>query len=251
MSMSQEHSFNTSCPDLLSVLRILEPLVASAIRSPRLRPTRGYYVSGGSTNMHDVTDLKAAYAVFPGEPDYILREYGTKISAKPYYRVRLTLHKYGGRVEGDLDVKGPSTHETVGLFERLRTTFDKEIARQEESDWTAAPLELSDKDPGGIPADGPMLRIWKVLTTHPIWVGIIVAVVAGLVGLAFKWLGLDPENQKPPVSTTTTQTQTQSPNSSTTPLAPATSSGNVDINQPRTRGDDQPTHPTAPGQSPG
>lgn len=250
MSMNQEHSYGTTSHDLLRVLLVLEPLVAFGVKSLSLKPDRGYYVAGGKTSMHDVKDLQSTLALFPGDPEYLAREFETRYPRTPHYRVKLVAHRFGGRIEGHVEVHGPSTHATVGLLERLRTAIDKEVARQEASGWTAEPLQLDGSDSEGAPV-APARRVWKVITTHPIWVGIIVAVVGGLIGLAFKWLGLDPENQKSSVSTTTTQTQTQSPNSSTTPLAPATSSGNVDINQPRTRGDDQPTHPTAPGQSPG
>lgn len=255
--MRQEFRFSTECPDLRAVIRVLEPLILSAIESPRLKPSGGFYVSddmhqgGVETGMHDVDDLDDAFAIFPGTPGYVSREYGTRLSRKPYYSVTMRADIRGGRnARGHISVVGPNTHVTPGLTSRLQSVIENEISRQNAGDWKLGPLRE-----GRVESASLLKRAGRLVGTNPLVSAIVATIIGGLLlaGLV-GWLGLGAGGDKkaPSPTTSTTLEHTGNPGTSAVLESPPTSSSSsVDTNQPRTRGDDQPTHTVAPGPSQG
>lgn len=247
MSMSQDIELGTTCQEMRTVILALEPVVA-AVMVPPLKAQRGYNLFRLDVSMHDIDDLDNGLAIFPGVPDSVGRTYESDRTEKPHYQVHLSVVTYfADAVQVIINVRGPSTHETVGLVERLRNTVSKEIARQDGSEWNLEPLgfppipSAASKDAevqqlkvdlphvqinaprdsikfAALSAPAPawrrwLMQLWKTTTTHPLIVALIGTVVGGLILLAVvaKFHLGAPNNQPPTPTTSTTQSQTVQP----------------------------------------
>src|ERR1700682_2006605 len=82
VSLTDAQEWQTGSDDLLGVLRALEPVVIASAQSIPHIEHEGYFVSAGSTHLHDQRDLQDALARLSGPANTIVFRYGTPIAVR-------------------------------------------------------------------------------------------------------------------------------------------------------------------------
>lgn len=250
VNLTRELRFETQAParQLLPVLRALEPQLVHSIKSIPNLEHRGYYVSSQTGALHNVTPEELTDAVAHLEGVTTIKVQYSNYGDGEQHTFQLWLDNYlSDVVDVRCDISATNSPSALGLIETIKNRFKIEIARQNDANWMAEPLDLPDLSAmsTGAPAALPLASsrkssaaqqrsptvsdtgdalqpkvptFWHTLTTHPLPVTVIGGIVASglifLVGLAI--VKFQP-TQSPSSTTTSVTTKTTAPSTSATP----------------------------------
>jgi hypothetical protein len=127
--------------DLLTVMRALEPQLATVTEIiPQIRSV-GYFLSSSDGNEHNLTseELEDIFTQKTSVTSLQVR-YDNYRKTGDRYAFQLWLNSYSSEVDVKLEVDAPRTDEATKLIQKLRNNIDIQIMRQNAAGWTAPPL---------------------------------------------------------------------------------------------------------------
>lgn len=182
MSVTRQFKWDTSEPDIVKVVLLLEPVLDLCFQPVRgsVRE-RGYTIRSDDTDVRGAVNLVESIARMGENPQSISISYRNSFWGPGFRRESrvpptawLTVSAYttGSAARVSVGVSGPDTDSTYGFADRVRNRMTVEIQRGENSDWAAAPVQVATQWWSRIGA----------IARHPFWSALLAGLICAVVG---------------------------------------------------------------------